>query len=63
LVRDYIKQPDCLILVAINMAGNNLLIQADEDDIENQGAAKLARDVDPHGERTIGILFYGVTEM
>ncbi|KAJ7742281.1 P-loop containing nucleoside triphosphate hydrolase protein [Mycena metata] len=41
---------NCLILVAIPMT----------DDIENQKAMSLARDQDPHGNRTIGAPFTGV---
>ncbi|KAI3619394.1 hypothetical protein WG66_012775 [Moniliophthora roreri] len=37
---------NCLILVAIPMT----------DDIENQKALRLARQVDPEGERTIGVM-------
>jgi GTPase SAR1 family protein len=39
-------QGNCLILVALPMS----------DDIENQKAAQLAKDVDPDGVRTIGVL-------
>jgi hypothetical protein len=55
LVSDYISQPDCLILVAISMSGIYIFVhQLSKDDIENQGAASLARQFDQLGKRTIG---------
>lgn len=45
LVLSHIKG-NCLILVTLPMS----------DDIDNQKAARLARDVDPAGTRTIGVL-------
>ncbi|KAI0743150.1 P-loop containing nucleoside triphosphate hydrolase protein [Daedaleopsis nitida] len=45
LVRSYLDD-NSLILVALTMS----------DDIENQSAAQLARDADPTGSRTIGVL-------
>lgn len=55
MVSEYIGQNDCLILVAISMAGMNLNFDAlIPDDIENQGAARLARHFDRAGKRTIG---------
>jgi hypothetical protein len=55
LIIDHIKQPDCLILVAINMIGISCQARvANADDIQNQGAATLARKYDPAGRRTIG---------
>ncbi|KAI9058582.1 hypothetical protein FKP32DRAFT_1761410 [Trametes sanguinea] len=46
LVRSYIKSHNTLIVVALPMT----------DDLQNQKAAQLAREVDPHGLRTIGAL-------
>ncbi|OSD00779.1 P-loop containing nucleoside triphosphate hydrolase protein [Trametes coccinea BRFM310] len=46
LVRSYIKDSNTLILVASPMT----------DDMQNQKAAQLAREVDPEGMRTIGAL-------
>lgn len=36
--------------------GLDIDLVVDVDDIDNQNAAMLARDVDPKGERTIGVL-------
>ncbi|KAF8635346.1 hypothetical protein AX15_000462 [Amanita polypyramis BW_CC] len=46
LVTSNIKQKNTLILIAIPMG----------DDIENQQAVRLAKDADPTGARTIGVL-------
>ncbi|TFK66013.1 hypothetical protein BDN72DRAFT_772573 [Pluteus cervinus] len=46
LVRSYIERPSCVILVTV----------ACETDFENQGAHRLAKEYDPEGERTIGVL-------
>jgi hypothetical protein len=46
LVEDYIGRQETLILITIPMS----------DDMENQQAVRLARDADPQGERTIGVL-------
>ncbi|KAI8996220.1 P-loop containing nucleoside triphosphate hydrolase protein [Trametes punicea] len=46
LVRSYISSSNTLILMALPMT----------DDIQNQKAAQLAREVDPNGLRTIGAL-------
>ena len=56
LITEHIRQPDCIILVAINMTGIITNGRANADDIENQGAARLARKFDPAGKRTIGTL-------
>ena len=56
LISDYISQPDCLILVAISMSGKTpVVLRLISDDIENQGAAQVARHFDKAGKRTIGI--------
>lgn len=56
MVRGYISQKDCLILVAVSMSGRTLIVSVlTPDDIENQGAARLARHYDKEGKRTIGI--------
>ncbi|KZT61034.1 hypothetical protein CALCODRAFT_447877 [Calocera cornea HHB12733] len=46
MVREYISNKSTLILVAVTM----------NDDPENQAALKEARDADPDGTRTIGVL-------
>ncbi|KAI0677375.1 P-loop containing nucleoside triphosphate hydrolase protein [Trametes maxima] len=46
LVKSYIVASNTLILVAIPMT----------DDMQNQKALQLAREVDPNGSRTIGVL-------
>ncbi|KIL62477.1 hypothetical protein M378DRAFT_12811 [Amanita muscaria Koide BX008] len=46
LVVSYIKKPSCIILLTV----------ACETDFENQGAHRLAKQYDPQGKRTIGVL-------
>ncbi|KAJ6451821.1 P-loop containing nucleoside triphosphate hydrolase protein [Mycena vitilis] len=46
LVTSYISNPSCVILVTV----------ACETDFENQGAYHLAKEYDPAGKRTIGVL-------
>ncbi|KAI6128075.1 P-loop containing nucleoside triphosphate hydrolase protein [Pisolithus croceorrhizus] len=46
LVISYIEKPSCLILLTV----------ACETDFENQGAHHLARQYDPKGKRTVGVL-------
>ncbi|KAG8216434.1 P-loop containing nucleoside triphosphate hydrolase protein [Butyriboletus roseoflavus] len=46
LTESYIGRPNTIILTTIPMS----------DDIQNQQSVRLAREVDPDGERTIGIL-------
>ncbi|KII95434.1 hypothetical protein PLICRDRAFT_25913 [Plicaturopsis crispa FD-325 SS-3] len=46
LVSSYIERPSCLILLTV----------ACETDFENQGAHHLAKQNDPDGKRTIGVL-------
>lgn len=46
LVTSYIKKPSCIILLTV----------ACETDFENQGAHRLAKQYDPEGRRTIGVL-------
>lgn len=46
LVTSYIKKPSCLILLTV----------ACETDFENQGAHELAKQHDPQGTRTVGVL-------
>ncbi|KAF8752503.1 hypothetical protein RHS01_07550 [Rhizoctonia solani] len=46
LVTSYVSRPSCLILLTISC----------ESDFENQGAGRLAREHDPQGLRTIGVL-------
>ncbi|KIM19796.1 hypothetical protein M408DRAFT_334259 [Serendipita vermifera MAFF 305830] len=46
LVTEFIKKPSCLILLVVSC----------ETDIENQGARRLAKQVDPSGKRTIPVL-------
>jgi dynamin 1-like protein len=46
LILSYIRQPNALILA----------ISAANQDIANSDALKLAREVDPNGERTIGVI-------
>ncbi|KAF8805211.1 hypothetical protein BYT27DRAFT_7258317 [Phlegmacium glaucopus] len=46
LVTAYIKKPSCIILLTV----------ACETDFENQGAHRLAKQYDPEGKRTIGVL-------
>ncbi|KAG8755211.1 hypothetical protein FRC14_004253 [Serendipita sp. 396] len=46
LVTGVIKKPSCLILLVISC----------ESDIENQGARRLAKQLDPTGDRTIPVL-------
>ncbi|TFK33506.1 hypothetical protein BDQ12DRAFT_715805 [Crucibulum laeve] len=46
LVTSYILKPSCIILLTV----------ACETDFENQGAHRLAKQCDPDGKRTIGVL-------
>jgi replication fork clamp-binding protein CrfC len=46
MIKEYISKENCLIL-AVSPAN---------DDLANSSALKLAREVDPEGERTIGVL-------
>ncbi|KAG6327681.1 hypothetical protein ID866_11408, partial [Astraeus odoratus] len=46
LVISYIEKPSCLILLTV----------ACETDFENQGAHHLAKQFDPEGKRTVGVL-------
>ncbi|KAJ7587407.1 P-loop containing nucleoside triphosphate hydrolase protein [Mycena floridula] len=46
LVSSYISKPSCVILLTV----------ACETDFQNQGAQQLAKEHDPHGKRTIGVL-------
>ncbi|TRM70037.1 P-loop containing nucleoside triphosphate hydrolase protein [Schizophyllum amplum] len=46
LIKSYIKKPSCVILLTV----------ACETDFENQGAHRLAKDFDPQGRRTVGVL-------
>ncbi|KAJ4482537.1 P-loop containing nucleoside triphosphate hydrolase protein [Lentinula aciculospora] len=46
LVVSYIKKPSCIILLTVSC----------ETDPQNQGALQLARDHDPQGLRTVGVL-------
>ncbi|PPR05458.1 hypothetical protein CVT24_008227 [Panaeolus cyanescens] len=46
LITNYIKKPSCIILLTV----------ACETDFENQGAHHLAKEYDPYGKRTIGVL-------
>ena len=46
LILAYIRQPNALILA----------ISAANQDLANSDAVKLAREVDPNGERTIGVI-------
>ncbi|KAI6044502.1 P-loop containing nucleoside triphosphate hydrolase protein [Pisolithus marmoratus] len=46
LVTSYIEKPSCLILLTV----------ACETDFENQGAHHLAKQYDPKGRRTVGVL-------
>nr|VWO97017.1 Vacuolar protein sorting-associated protein 1 [Ganoderma boninense] len=46
MVNEYISQPSTIILVTVPA----------EDDLENQKAMKLAKDADPDGQRTIGVV-------
>ena len=46
LIFAYIRQPNALILA----------ISAANQDLANSDALKLAREVDPNGERTIGVI-------
>ncbi|KAF9558114.1 hypothetical protein CPC08DRAFT_639388 [Agrocybe pediades] len=46
LVTTYIKKENCIILLTV----------ACETDFENQGAHRLAKQYDPQGKRTIGVL-------
>ncbi|KAI6107747.1 P-loop containing nucleoside triphosphate hydrolase protein [Pisolithus croceorrhizus] len=46
LVISYIEKPSCLILLTV----------ACETDFENQGAHHLAKQYDPNGKRTVGVL-------
>ena len=57
LVESYISQPECLILVATSMKGEQRKYSANiQDDIDNQPALAIARKHDPLGVRTIGVL-------
>ncbi|KAG6914012.1 hypothetical protein DXG01_002930, partial [Tephrocybe rancida] len=53
LVVDAISGSNTLILVTIPMS---VAITTSLDDMQNQAAVRLARDADPTGERTIGVL-------
>ncbi|KAI6040078.1 P-loop containing nucleoside triphosphate hydrolase protein [Pisolithus marmoratus] len=46
LVTSYVEKPSCLILLTV----------ACETDFENQGAHHLAKQYDPKGKRTVGVL-------
>ncbi|KIJ25994.1 hypothetical protein M422DRAFT_192801, partial [Sphaerobolus stellatus SS14] len=46
MVIDYISRPSCLILLVVSC----------ETDFENQGAGRLAFEVDPEGDRIVGVL-------
>ncbi|KAH9474808.1 Interferon-induced GTP-binding protein Mx2 [Psilocybe cubensis] len=46
MVVSYIKKPSCIILLTV----------ACETDFENQGAHRLAKQYDPEGKRTVGVL-------
>lgn len=46
LARKSIQPDNCLVLLTVNAS----------DDIQNQSGVKLAREVDPDGKRTIGVL-------
>ncbi|KAJ3936011.1 MAG: P-loop containing nucleoside triphosphate hydrolase protein [Lentinula lateritia] len=46
LVESYIKKPSCIILLTVSC----------ETDPQNQGALQLAREYDPEGLRTVGVL-------
>ncbi|KAF8434364.1 P-loop containing nucleoside triphosphate hydrolase protein [Boletus edulis BED1] len=46
LVTSYIEKPSCVILLTV----------ACETDFENQGAHTLAKEYDPDGKRTVGVL-------
>ncbi|KAF8600340.1 P-loop containing nucleoside triphosphate hydrolase protein [Ceratobasidium sp. AG-I] len=46
MITSYIKKPSCIILLTVTC----------ETDFENQGAMKLAKEFDPQGKRTIGVL-------
>eukprot|EP00906_Rhabdomonas_costata_P032658 RCo046004 len=46
LVLEYIRKPNCIILA----------VSAANQDIANSDALKIAREVDPNGDRTIGVL-------
>ncbi|KIK69970.1 hypothetical protein GYMLUDRAFT_151336 [Collybiopsis luxurians FD-317 M1] len=46
LVESYIKRPSCIILLTVSC----------ETDPQNQGALQLAREHDPRGLRTVGVL-------
>jgi hypothetical protein len=60
MVKSYIEK-ECLILLVITMTGKccqplEPRNAYETDDIQNQKAVSLARDVDPEGKRTIGVL-------
>jgi len=44
----YIKNPNTIILA----------VSAASTDLANSDALKIAREVDPNGDRTIGVLFH-----
>ncbi|KAH7908274.1 P-loop containing nucleoside triphosphate hydrolase protein [Hygrophoropsis aurantiaca] len=46
LVSSYIEKPSCVILLTVTC----------ETDFENQGAHELAKEYDPDGHRTVGVL-------
>ncbi|KAG6828831.1 hypothetical protein H0H87_000659 [Tephrocybe sp. NHM501043] len=46
LVATYIKRPSCIILLTV----------ACETDFQNQGAQEMAKQYDPEGKRTVGVL-------
>ena len=65
LTESYINRPSTIILTTIPMSGNsyNLRYSAVSlttiyclDDMQNQQSVRLAREADPGGERTIGLL-------
>jgi hypothetical protein len=63
LVVSHIQSENTLILITIPMSGEQMqslsgrpLTYSELDDIENQQAVLLAKEADPYGERTIGII-------
>lgn len=62
MVVSYIDRPNTLILVAMPITGEPgcssdlQCVENSLDDVENQQAARLAREADPEGLRTIGKL-------
>ena len=59
LVKEYVSQTKCLILLTISMKGIafSLNLKLMPDDIENQSASRKARTFDQSGLRTIGNKF------